>query len=60
MKRRITKTKLLAKLTKMINEAQAAGDRHQKRYWWLKRNPKWYARYNALLEVRDFINTHRI
>lgn len=56
MKQRITKTKLLAKLTKMVNEAadkKAKADRALE-------FGIWQVRYETLLEVRDYININRI
>jgi hypothetical protein len=59
MKRRITKNKLLAKLTKMVDEAHNTMYRCER----LKLDnarKEWASRYKTLIEVRSIINNHRI
>jgi hypothetical protein len=58
MKRRITKTKLLAKLTKMVDDAHNTMYRCERLK--LRRvYGMWHERYNTLLEVRALINDYR-
>jgi hypothetical protein len=66
MKKRITKTKLLKHLTKLVDTADAArkdGQRAVGYFMWSMRYETyfmWSMRYETLLEIRDFINTHRL
>jgi hypothetical protein len=56
MKKRITKTKLLKHLTKLVDTADAARKDGQRAVGYFM----WSMRYETLLEIRDFINTHRL
>ena len=57
--KRITKTKLLKHLTKLVDDAHGKVSRCE--ILRLKKaRDTWHARYNTLIEIRDFINTHRL
>jgi hypothetical protein len=64
MKRRITKTKLLKHLTEDIRACRALKDEAEKQKHLRTSAMNLYymelGMYNALLEVRDYINSHRI
>lgn len=59
MKRRITKNKLIAKLTKMVDEAHNTVYRCE-RLGLRKARDTWYERYSTLIEIRVLINDHRL
>lgn len=59
MKRRITKTKLLKKLTKMVDEAHGKYIRADIHRWRTGMLTHW-ERYQTLIEIRSFINDRKL
>lgn len=59
MKKRITKTKLLKHLTKLVDEAHGKYSLADMRKWKLIKTMQW-ERYQTLIEIRSFINDHKL